>query len=94
MKEVFINPDTTVTLKDSPIPTPAAKQLVIKVVVAGFNPKDWKIPMRLKRSFNEGDDIAGYVHEVGEGVTGFKVRLKKPERYIREEEGGNITMGY
>jgi len=72
MKEAFVNPDIPTTLKDSPIPTPAANQLVIKVVVAGCNPKDWKLPMITKQSANEGDDIAGYVHEVGDGVTEFK----------------------
>ena len=29
---------------DSPIPKPEAKQVVIKVVVSGTNPKDWKYP--------------------------------------------------
>lgn len=30
---------------ETPIPTPKDKEVVIKVVVAGTNPKDWKYPM-------------------------------------------------
>lgn len=30
---------------DTPIPIPQDKEVVIKVVVAGTNPKDWKIPL-------------------------------------------------
>ena len=34
-----------VEIIDTPIPTPQDKEVVIKVVVSGTNPKDWKIPL-------------------------------------------------
>jgi D-arabinose 1-dehydrogenase-like Zn-dependent alcohol dehydrogenase len=30
---------------ETPIPTPKDKEVVIKVVVSGTNPKDWKYPL-------------------------------------------------
>jgi NADPH2:quinone reductase len=33
-----------VEIIDTPVPTPTEKQVVIKVVVSGTNPKDWKAP--------------------------------------------------
>lgn len=59
-----------IQLHDVPIPTPASDQVLIKVVVSGCNPKDWKFlsvfPER--NGFNSGDDIAGVVHSVGSEV--------------------------
>lgn len=72
MKEVIIHTGPKAEIIDSPIPKAAAGQLVIKVVVSGSNPKDWKV--ELPTGINQGDDIAGIVHEVGAGVTEFKVR--------------------
>lgn len=60
------------SIVDSPIPKPNDDQVVIKVVVSGSNPKDWKIPAWLDKKMNTGDDIAGIVHEVGANVTEFK----------------------
>lgn len=58
---------------DSPIPQPNDDQVVIKVVVSGSNPKDWKVPEWVDTSIvNQGDDIAGIVHQVGANVTEFK----------------------
>jgi NADPH2:quinone reductase len=34
-----------VEIIDTPIPTPGDKEVVIQVVVAGSNPKDWKYPL-------------------------------------------------
>jgi NADPH2:quinone reductase len=46
MKEYFVEPSgTTGKLVDSPIPKPEAKQVIIRVVVSGTNPKDWKMPV-------------------------------------------------
>lgn len=58
---------------DSPIPEPNADQVLIKVVVSGSNPKDWKVPEWVSGSnANEGDDVAGIVEKVGANVTEFK----------------------
>ncbi|KAL4953779.1 chaperonin 10-like protein [Aspergillus filifer] len=77
MKEALVHPDgQTVTIVDSPVPTPKENQLLIKVVVAGTNPKDWKMPPHYPPDhspFNQGDDMAGYVERLGPGVRGFAV---------------------
>lgn len=73
MKEAIVQPGPTVTIQDSPIPTLTNDdQLIIKVVVSGSNPKDWKLPEWLDKTGNSGDDIAGIVHEVGKNVYEFK----------------------
>ncbi|CAN8096259.1 unnamed protein product [Discula destructiva] len=72
MKEAIVTPGPNVFIRDSPIPTPNDDQLVIKVIVSGSNPKDWKVPEWMDKSGNSGDDIAGIVHEVGRNVSEFK----------------------
>ncbi|USP76239.1 hypothetical protein yc1106_03513 [Curvularia clavata] len=73
MKEAQVSKGPVVTIKDVEIPKPGPKQVLIKVVVSGSNPKDWKIPEWLnKENYNTGDDIAGYVHSVGPEVYEFK----------------------
>ena len=46
--------------------------MLIKIVVTGTNPKDWKRP-EAGTSANHGDDMAGVVAKVGSDVTEFKV---------------------
>ncbi|KAJ6555718.1 chaperonin 10-like protein [Mycena sp. CBHHK59/15] len=72
MKEVYVASDLGTKIIDSPIPTPGPDQIVVKVVVSGSNPKDWKVP-QWGTPGNSGDDIAGIVHAVGENVYEFKV---------------------
>ncbi|KAK9450765.1 chaperonin 10-like protein [Limtongia smithiae] len=74
MKEVIVTsiPEISAEIVQSPIPVPGPNEVLIKVVVSGCNPKDWKYPLFGKRSFNSGDDIAGYVEAVGEKVFEFK----------------------
>ncbi|KAE8327034.1 chaperonin 10-like protein [Aspergillus sergii] len=75
MKEATVTSTLTVTVKDAPIPSPQPGQLLIRVVAAGLNPKDWKLPLFFLSDAppsNQGDDIAGYVEAVGDGVVGFK----------------------
>ncbi|RFU36293.1 hypothetical protein B7463_g38, partial [Scytalidium lignicola] len=71
MKEAIVSAGPKVQLINSPVPKPTADQVLIKVVVSGSNPKDWKLPQRFG-SHNSGDDIAGIVEEVGDEVTEFK----------------------
>ena len=73
MKELHIRSGPIATMVDSPIPRAKAGQVLIKIVVAGANPKDWKYPERFGTDINQGEDIAGIVHETGAGVTEFKV---------------------
>lgn len=74
MKEAVIDNNLTVTLRDTPIPTPAPNQVLIRLVVSGSNPKDWKYPKLWwsGEPQNTGDDIAGYVEAVGAGVNMFR----------------------
>lgn len=79
MKEVLARGDSGViktTIHDVPIPTPSPSQVVIRNIVVGTNPKDWKIPILAaaklpKEGINSGDDVSGYVHAVGSNVTAF-----------------------
>ncbi|KAH8682752.1 chaperonin 10-like protein [Xylariales sp. PMI_506] len=72
MKEALVSKGTTVKVVNSPIPEPGPDDVLIKVVVAGSNPKDWKVPEFLDYASNQGDDIAGVVHAVGSNVSEFK----------------------
>jgi NADPH:quinone reductase len=51
-----------------------ANEILIKVEVAGSNPKDWKhaMPNYFNSKINQGDDCAGTVAAVGSAVRGFK----------------------
>ncbi|KAL2757252.1 hypothetical protein ACRALDRAFT_1067891 [Sodiomyces alcalophilus JCM 7366] len=71
MKIAVVHPDTSVVLTDGPIPTPGPQQVLIKVAVAGTNPKDWKLPFWQGKPDNSGDDVAGTIESLGEGVVGF-----------------------
>lgn len=66
------SPGPQVSIVDAPIPQPNEDQVVIKVVVSGSNPKDWKVPEWFNKTMNSGDDIAGIVHQVGANVSEFK----------------------
>ncbi|PSR78344.1 chaperonin 10-like protein [Coniella lustricola] len=72
MKEAIVKSGPEVEIVDSPVPEPNDDQLLIKVVVSGSNPKDWKLPEWLNMPGNTGDDIAGEVVKVGKNVTEFK----------------------
>ena len=76
MKELLIRAGPKATLIESPIPRPGPKQVIVKVMVAGANPKDWKYPERFGTNSSQGEDMSGIVHEVGEDVSEFKVSQK------------------
>ncbi|KAM0328887.1 hypothetical protein ACHAQA_005303, partial [Verticillium albo-atrum] len=74
MKEALVSPDNAlniigpkVDIVDRPIPVAGKGQILIRVVVSGCNPKDFKAAFFFPAS-NLGDDIAGYVESVGDGV--------------------------
>lgn len=54
MKEVLIHPGLRAEIVESPIPKPATDQLVIKTMVSGANPMDWKV---VPRALNQGEDM-------------------------------------
>ncbi|KAI0517102.1 GroES-like protein [Xylaria bambusicola] len=72
MKEAIVSKGPKVEIIDSPIPKPGPDQVLIKVNVSGSNPKDWKLPLWIGSTLNQGDDIAGIVDQVGENVYEFK----------------------
>ncbi|KAJ5210633.1 chaperonin 10-like protein [Penicillium cf. griseofulvum] len=73
MKEAYIDKNLNVEIRDVPVPVAGPGELLIRTIVSGTNPKDWKIPKLVGGdAANHGDDIAGYVEAVGEGVTGFR----------------------
>jgi NADPH2:quinone reductase len=64
-------------LVDREVPTPAAGQVLVRIVVSGINPTDWK-----NRQASSGtrtaetvphQDGAGFVEAVGDDVAGFEV---------------------
>lgn len=78
MKEALVfskNGSMEVKTHSVPIPKPGPDEILIEVIVSGTNPKDWKFPdwFDVFNGTNTGDDIAGYVHEIGENVSEFKV---------------------
>lgn len=73
MKEALVAKGPKVTIHDVPIPKPGPNQVLIKVVFSGSNPKDWKRPEYGGGDpTNSGDDIAGIVEAVGDGVLEFR----------------------
>lgn len=74
MKEAIVLKTGEVVVSDVEVPVPAPGQVLIKCVVSGTNPKDWKYPEWIpdREQTNQGDDIAGYVEAVGEGVLNFR----------------------
>ncbi|KAK5746135.1 hypothetical protein LTR17_000869 [Elasticomyces elasticus] len=79
MKEAHVDADTNVTLHAVPVPQlKDSHHILIKVIVSGCNPKDWKMPAGLLVTIgncpNSGADIAGIVHKVGSAVHNFRPR--------------------
>jgi NADPH:quinone reductase len=75
MLEAVIHPLPTITstIHSIPIPDPGPHELLIKVIAAGSNVKDWWHLAQKNYSLNSGDDIAGTVHAIGSSVYGFNI---------------------
>ena len=80
---------------DVDIPTPKPHECLIKVIVSGTNPKDWKYaafnPKALQNGQNTGDDIAGYVHEVGSEVYEFKKGDRVAAFHVMRSANGSFA---
>jgi NADPH2:quinone reductase len=72
MKEALVSPLLVVEIIDTPIPKPKPGEVIIQVICAGCNPKDWKYPVYSEVTANSGDDVAGIISEVGEEVVEFR----------------------
>ncbi|PMD36787.1 GroES-like protein [Hyaloscypha variabilis F] len=65
-RQVIVQPSIeAVEIIDTPIPVPKEHEVVIKVAVAGTNPKDWKMPLC-------GDDLSGTIQSIGALVSEFR----------------------
>ncbi|KAJ5428187.1 chaperonin 10-like protein [Penicillium cf. griseofulvum] len=95
MKEAYIDKNLNVEIRDVPVPVAGPGELLIRTIVSGTNPKDWKIPKLVGGdAANHGDDIAGYVEAVGEGVTGFRPgdRVAAFHQMFTPHEGATIPL--
>ncbi|UKZ96853.1 uncharacterized protein TrAFT101_011630 [Trichoderma asperellum] len=76
MKELVIYRQSTYKgfVRETEIPKPGPKDVLIKVAYAGLNPKDWKSTKNRDESnaFNAGDDVAGIIEAVGSEVFEYK----------------------
>ena len=69
----ILTTSTSNTLQTFPVPSPGPNEVLIRNVAVASNPKDWKVPAWIKGySSIEGNDVAGYVVKVGDGVTEYK----------------------
>lgn len=71
---VYYDPDFTTKLEDIAVPEYGPDEVLIKVVAAGSNPKDWKhpLPEYFNIKLNQGDDVGGIVEAVGSNVKNFR----------------------
>ncbi|UKZ47992.1 hypothetical protein TrVGV298_002228 [Trichoderma virens] len=61
-------------VRETEIPKPGPKDVLIKVAYTGLNPKDWKFTKNRDEStaFNVGDDVSGTIEAVGSDVFEYK----------------------
>lgn len=70
-------PSSVLQVVDREIPEPGPGEVRVRLVRAGVNPTDWKFRAGMMSGYDEvtpGQDGAGEVDAVGEGVLGFGVR--------------------
>jgi len=69
-------PASVLELVDRPVPEPGPGEVRVRIVRAGVNPTDWKFRTGAAMAYDEvtpGQDGAGVVDAIGEGVTGLEV---------------------
>ena len=69
-------PATVLELVDRPVPEPGPGEVRVRIVRAGVNPTDWKFRTGAAMAYDEvtpGQDGAGVVDAIGDGVTGLEV---------------------
>ena len=72
MQGVLVGEGGALSVRELPVPKPAAGEVLVKVRAAGVNPVDWKVASRRVGQV-PGTDVAGVIDTLGEGVTGWKV---------------------
>ena len=64
---------TESVVKRLPVPKPGLDEVLIQNVAVASNPKDWKVPFYQQNyAAVEGNDVAGFIIGVGEGVREFR----------------------
>ncbi|KIW15246.1 hypothetical protein PV08_05291 [Exophiala spinifera] len=91
MKEAFVSPDLSVTIRESAIPEPGPAEILVKVICSGCNPKDWKYPAYSGATVNSGDDVAGEVVRVGGDVYEFRAGDRVAGMHIMRTRGGSFA---
>lgn len=87
-------PASNLKFEDSPDPTAAPGEVLVRITAAGVNPIDWKIRSGMMKDHMPlplptilGYDLAGVVLSLGEGVEGFtegdKVFARTPHAYAQ-----------
>ena len=69
-------PSSVLEVVDREVPEPGAGEVRVRLVRAGVNPTDWKFRSGATMAYDEvtpGQDGAGVVDALGEGVTGLEV---------------------
>lgn len=69
-------PSSVLEVVDRDVPEPGPGEVRVRVVRSGVNPTDWKFRAAMMSGYDEvvpGQDGAGVVDAVGDGVTGFAV---------------------
>ncbi|MFI5625146.1 NADPH:quinone reductase [Nocardioides sp. NPDC051685] len=67
-------PSSAMRLTERPVPKPGSGEVLVRLVRAGVNPTDWKVRAGLSATLTTpeatpGQDGAGVIEEIGEGVT-------------------------
>ncbi|KAG9258878.1 alcohol dehydrogenase GroES-like domain-containing protein [Emericellopsis atlantica] len=88
MKEAIVHPGGKVVIEDHPIPQPGHNELLVRVIIAGTNQKDWKFPFLEDTPHNAGDDVAGVVEAIGDGVWEFRPGDRVAGLHAFPEPGG------
>lgn len=90
---VFYDPDLKTELQDIPVPEYGDEDVLIKVVAAGSNPKDWKhpAPTYFNVRLNQGDDVGGIVEAVGARVARFRKGDRVAGFHVMDTPGGTYA---
>jgi NADPH:quinone reductase len=102
-------PSSVLELIDTDVPEPGSGEIRVQIVRAGVNPTDWKFRAGMMSGYPEvtpGQDGAGVVDAVGEGVDGHRVgdrvwlllaaaehTVQRADRVARLPEGASYEVG-
>lgn len=74
MRAATVSAGPIVEVQSVPIPAPFRGQILVRTIFASSNQKDWKrSTIYGQPPCNQGDDVAGIVHQIGAGVSGFSI---------------------